>query len=139
MDALSSSLPYLGNTCSNHFVGLLVVNYVFHHTIFLNPAVGFYHQKQGWPMGTNAAPAWLQLMLRTFESQHLNRNDLILLQFLDDGLILHCCTYPPNLPFSFDLVDCVSDITFLDNHIVIWHPLHTSIFSKPTHTCPEIS
>ena len=150
VDTLIASIPYLDNTCENNAVGLLMLNYVFHHTIFLNPGVEIYHQCQGWPLGTNAAPAWAQLTLRSFESAHLNRSDLMLFPFLDDGPILHGCThdqlkealsstYPPNLPFSFDSVDCVSDITFLGIHIVELCPLRTPIFWKPKHTCSYIS
>ena len=74
----------------------------------------------------------------------------MLFRFLDDGVILHCCThdqlkaalsgtYPPNLPLSFDSSDCLSDNTFLDIHIIQFRPLRTSIFWKPTHTCSYIS
>ena len=69
---------------------------------------------------------------------------------LDNGLILHRCThdqlkealsgtYPPNLPFSFDSVEFVSGITFLDIHIVELWPLCSSSLWKLTHTCSYIS
>ena len=47
-------------------------------------------------------------------------------------------TYPLNLPWSFKVTDRVSDIHFLDVHIVALCPLKTSVFWKPTHTCSYI-
>ena len=36
-----------------------------HTPFFVNPGLGVYHQGQGWPMGTNAPPPWLQLTLQS--------------------------------------------------------------------------
>ena len=46
--------------------------------------------------------------------------------------------YPPNLPWSFEVTDRVSDIHFLDVHIVALCPLKASLLWKPTHTCSYI-
>ena len=43
--------------------------------------------------------------------------------------------YPSNPPWSLEVTDRVSDIHFLDVHIVALCPLKTSVLRKPTHTC----
>ena len=39
VDTLTASLSYPDNTCVNNALGVFMLNYVFYHTIFLNPGV----------------------------------------------------------------------------------------------------
>ena len=91
VNALITSLSYLDNTCVNNSVGHAQLCIPPHN--FSNPCGGIYHQCQGRPMDTNGAPAWAQLILRSFEFLHFNISDLILLWSLDHGLILCRRTY----------------------------------------------
>ena len=100
-------------------------------------------------MGTNAAPPWAQLTLRSYEHAGRLPSHCLLFRFWDDGLILHSSShtvvkqhldviYPPNLPWPLLETDRVSDIHFFDLHIVALCPLKTSVFWKPTHRCSYI-
>ena len=100
-------------------------------------------------MGTNAAPLWAQLTLTSYEHACGLPSDCFLFRFLDDGRILHRSsdtvvkqhldvTYPLNLPWSFEVTCRVSDIHFMDVHMVALCPLETSVFWKPMRMCPYI-
>ena len=149
MHEFGCDLPYFELQCPAPTIGLALLHFVYMHTVFLSPGLGVYCQAQGWPMGTNAAPPWAQLTLRSYEHAGRLPSDCLLFRFLDDGLILHRSshtvvkqhldvTYPQNLPWSFEVTDRVSDIHFLDVHIVALCPLKTSVYWKPTHTCSYI-
>ena len=70
-------------------LGLVLVDYVYHHGVFVNPGIGIYLQRVGSTMGTNAAPPWAQLVLRMFEILTPLPNNHFLNRYIDDGLILH--------------------------------------------------
>ena len=149
MHELGCDHPYFELQRHAPTIGLALLHFVYMHTVFLSPGLGVYRQAQGWPMGTNEAPPWAQLTLRSYEHAGRLPSDCVLFRFLDDGLILHRSShtvvkqhldviYPPNLPWSFEVTDMVSDIHFLDVHIVALCPLKTSVYWKPTHTCSYI-
>ena len=86
---LGCDLPYFELQCHAPTNGLTLLCFVYMHTVFLSPGLGVHRQAQGWPMGTNAAPPWAQLTLRSYEHAGRLPSDCLLCRFLDDGLILH--------------------------------------------------
>ena len=147
------TLPFLSLEVPCDSLGSLLLNFVFHFSVFLNPGLGVYRQAPGRSMGTNAAPPWAQPMLRAYERASPLPSPWALFRFIDDGFLLFLAEdaaalkqylvrmYPADLPFSFDH-DCVrANVPFLDVlYIVVslW-PLRISIFWKPTHTCTYIA
>ena len=146
---LVDTLPFLSLEVPCDFLGSLLLNFVFHFSVFLNPGWGVYRQAPGRSMGTNAAPPWAQLMLRAYERASPLPSPWALFRFIDDGFLLFLAEdaaavkqylvrmYPADLPFSFDH-DCVrANVPFLDVlYIVVslW-PLRISIFWKPHLYC----
>ena len=111
---MAGLLPFLclDGTCDS--VGLFMLNFVFHSSVFLNPGLGIFRQAQGWSMGTNAAPPWARLSLRAYERLALLPQPSALFRFIDDGFVLHglqytyvvvqnfVSIYPASVPYSFD-------------------------------------
>ena len=108
MHELGCDLPYFELQCHAPTLGLAFLHFVYMHTVFLSPGLSVYRQAQGWQMGTNTAPPWAQLSLRSYEHAGRLPSDCLLFGFLDDGLILHRSShtvvkqhldviYPPNL------------------------------------------
>ena len=131
-------------------LGLLLLNFVYHHSIFHNPGLGVFRQGVGWSMGTNAAPTWSHLCLRAYERRRPLPPSVVLFGFIDDGLIFHPtdtaplladlvrAIYPVNLTFSFDAFAHQTRVQFLDLLILSVWPLRSSVFLKPTASCTYI-
>ena len=54
LGTLADSLAFLDKDALFEHIGMFLLNFVFHHTIFINPGIGIHHQVQGWPMGRDA-------------------------------------------------------------------------------------
>ena len=146
MQRMKTELPFLSHVYDCRTLGWWLLNFIFHHTVFCNPGVGVYRQTFGFSMGTNAAPPWAHLVLRSYEGLKLLASAPIF-RFQDDGLVLHkqcdrnqvtsalCDMYPEDLSFQFDTVGCQKNITFLDVHFIPVLPLKTVVYWKPTHVC----
>ena len=153
LNHLCEQLPYMechradkDALCS----GLVLVDYVYHHGVFVNPGIGIYLQRVGFTMGTNAAPPWAQLVLRMFEILTPLPNDHFLNRYIDKGLILHPLEhssdleqalrriYPPDLPFGMEHVGQTTKVVFLDVCFMSLKPLTTCVHWKDTHACQYI-
>ena len=145
------SLPFLSLEVPCNSLGLFLLNFVLHFSVFLNPGLGVYGQAQGWSMGMKAGPPWAQLMLQVYECASPLPSPWALFRFIDDGFLLfpkkdvatvkqHLVQmYPADLSYSFDN-DCVrANVPFVDVLVVSLYPLRTSVFWKPTHTCTYIA
>ena len=70
-DALKASFPFFSfHRSPNLTVGDCLLNIVFFHTVFETPRVGIFLQLIGFPMGTNCAPTWANLVLHCYERMH---------------------------------------------------------------------
>ena len=110
MQRMKTKLPFLSHAYDYQTLGWWLLNFIFQHTVFCNAGVGVYRQTYGFIMGTNAAPPWAQLVLRSYERLKPLASAPIF-RFLDDGLVLHkqcdthhvtsalCDMYPEDLPF----------------------------------------
>ena len=70
LNHLGEQLPYMECHRADQDAlcfGLVLLDYVYHHGVFVNPGIGIYLQRVGFTMGTNAAPPWAQCVLRKFE------------------------------------------------------------------------
>ena len=112
------------------FLGKFLMNEVFHHCNFLNEGIGVSLRRVGFAMGTNCAPAWVQLVLKIFELQNPLPPHLLLFRYIDAGLPLHLMfvtfssiqeqltrVYPPHRPFSFCVNAARGNLLIL--HVVI--------------------
>ena len=133
--------------------GEYLFHIIFTHVLFRCPGLGLFRQCIGFPMGTNCAAQWANLILRMFELQSdqcqtlVSQGLLTLLRFIDDGLcffpisIAHqikpllYSMYPEHLSFEFECDITSENIIFLDIRIIRLHKLISTIYFKPTHTC----
>ena len=146
-DWLISELPFLDVSQPAASLGLWLLNFIYHHSVFLNPGTALFVQCYGFSMGTNRAPQWAQLTLRSFEELRPLPPGIRLLRFLDDGLVLHRASktekiktclqrmYPKDLPFAFEALGSAREVTFLDVRFISVEVLRTSVFWKNTHVC----
>ena len=146
-DLLISELPFLDVSQALASLGLWLLNFIYHHSVFLNPGIALFVQCYGFSMGMNSAPPWAQLTLRSFEKMRPLPPGIPLLRFLDDGLVLHRASetemiktclqrmYPKDLPFAFEALGSARGVTFLDVRFISVEPLRTSVFWKSTHAC----
>ena len=132
--------------------GEYLFHIIFTHVLFRCPGLGLFRQCIGFPMGTNCAAQWANLILRMFEIQSdqcqtlVSQGLLTLLRFIDDGLcffpisIAHqikpllYSMYPEHLSFEFECDITSENIIFLDIRIIRLHKLISTIYFKPTHT-----
>ena len=102
LNTLCEQLPYMECHRADQdalCLRLVLLDYVYHHGVFVNPGIGIYLQRVGFTMGTNAAPPWAQLVLRMFEILTPLPSNHFLNRYIDDGLILHPPP-PPNTPLT---------------------------------------
>ena len=150
-DFLCAHFPFFAMQYSpDLMVGECLLHVVFFHTAFETPGLGIFLQLVGFPMGTNCAPTWANLVLRCYERVHAFV-DSLLLRFIDDGLVLHHDgiteaeflermqkPYPAHLRVGVETFNRCTNIPFMDLLIVRLHPLKTSVYFKPTHTSSYI-
>ena len=148
------SFPYL--TMEYHATLTLVealMIVVFTQNILQAPGAGVYRQAQDWSMGTNYAPAWANLILRSFISQSpeiLSGLPVIMWRFLDNGLLIQPQsvnssllqklqkTFPAHLPFDCLVLGGTGDLQFLDPRFVKLCPSTYCTFFKATNTASYI-
>ena len=88
-DFLCAHFPFFAMQYSPDLtVGECLLHIVFFHTVFETPGLGVFLQLIGFPMGTNCAPTWANLVLRFYERLR-PLTDMLLFRFIDDGLVLH--------------------------------------------------
>ena len=64
----AEALPFLDIIhCGALTLGEFLLAFVFGHTLFVAPGQGLYRQRFGFPMGTNAAPPFANLIDRYYE------------------------------------------------------------------------
>ena len=97
-------------------LGLVLLEYVHHHGVFVNPCIGIYLQPVGFTMGTTAAPPSAELVLRMVENLTPLPGNHLLNKQIDNGLIMHPPEhsyklgqavrriYPPDLPLGMEHV-----------------------------------
>ena len=150
---LQYSFPYLKmDYHASLTLGEALLRVVFTHNIFQAPGAGVYRQAQGWSMGTNCAPAWANLILRSFilQSPAFLAGPALMWRFLDDGLLIHPQsatsdlvqklqqTFPAHLPFECLVLGGTGDVQFLDLRIVRLSPPTYCTFFKSTNTASYI-
>ena len=153
LNHLCEQLPYMECHRADQdalCLGLVLLDYVYHDGVFVNPGIGIYLQRVGFTMGTNAAPPWAQLVLRMFEILTPLPNNHFLNRYIDDGLILHPLEhssdleqaqrriYPTDLPFGMEHVGQKIKVVFLDVCFMSVKPLTTCVHWKDTHACQYI-
>ena len=103
-------IPY----CDAMTLGEFVLACVFTHTLFVVPGKGLHRQRAGFPMGTNAAPPFANLIDRYYEllCPLPSLPGFMHGRFIDDLCLIHprswaprVCEhfrrcYPPHLPFE---------------------------------------
>ena len=131
-------------------LGLVLLDYVYHLGVFVNPGIGIYLQRVGFTMGTNAAPPWAQLVLRMFDILTPLPNNHSLNRYIDDGPILQPpehspdleqalqWIYPPDLLSGMEHVGQTTKVVFLDVCFMSLKPLTTCLHWKDTHACQYI-
>ena len=99
-------------------------------------------------MGTNCAPTWANLSLRTYEILRAKPNDLgirLFGRFIDDCIIVHTgredhlltwmtSIYPAHLPILPQQTAQAAGVVFFDLHILGLCPLAHAVYWKPTHS-----
>ena len=133
--------------------GEFLFHIVYTHVLFRCPGLGLFRQCIGFPMGTNCAAQWANLILRMFELSSAHCQTLVsqglftLLRFIDDGLclfplsmehqikpLLHSI-YPEHLSFDIECDVTSENIVFLDIRIIRLHSLISTVHFKATHSC----
>ena len=88
-DFLCAHFPFFAMQYSPDLtVGECLQHILFFHTVFETPGLSVFLQLIGFPMGTNCAPTWANLVLRVYEWLR-PLTDMLLFRFIDDGLVLH--------------------------------------------------
>ena len=64
---MNTELPFLSHVYDCRTLGWWLLNLILYHTVFCNAGIGVYRQTYGFTMGTNAAPPWAKLVLRSYE------------------------------------------------------------------------
>ena len=150
-DSLKAHFPFFSlHHSPDSTAGERLLNDVFFHTVFETPGSGISLQWIGFPVGTNCAPTWTNLVLRFYERMH-NVVGMMLFCFIDDGLVLHHpqedekaflvklqAPYLAHLRVGMECFYRQCSIPFMDLLIVRLQPLKTSVDFEPTHTCSYI-
>ena len=146
-DARSSYFPWLEVPYSNElYLVSLFPAIILSHNVFLAPGGrrgGVFRQLVGFTMGTNAAPAWGNLIARAYERGKPLPPTVAVYRFLDDGCICYPLspwgwvhtslkrTYPPPFALGFGLhelcwpvqcLGCVCDFSGPDAPSHIFQP-----------------
>ena len=150
LNHLCEQLPYMECHRADQdalCLGLALLDYVYHHGVFVDPRIGICLQRVGFTMGTNAAPPWAQLVLRMFEILTPLPNNHFVNRYIDHGLILHpleYCSeleqalpglYPPDLRSGMEHVGQTTKVVFLDVCFMSLKHQTTCVHWKDTHAC----
>jgi hypothetical protein len=123
------------------FIELLAA-VVFFNTAFSVPGAGFWQQRKGFPMGTNCALGWANLILRAYEVGHSEwyylfgrfADDIFLLHWPWQPFEAHCLQfYPPHLKLIWEVRQPQEPLPFMDILFLSVAPLVHSPRWKPTH------
>ena len=153
-DAWSSYFPWLEvpYTSELYLVSFFLA-IILSHNVFLAPwghRGGVFRQLVGFSMGTNAAPAWGNLIARAYERATPLPPTVVVYRFLDDGCICYPLslwgwvhawlkrTYPPHLPWDLMCTNSTGRFSFLDVYVISLSPLHHHTYFKETHSCAYV-
>ena len=96
----AEALPFLDIIhCGALTLGEFLLACVFGHTLFVAPGQGLYGQHFGFPMGTNAAPPFANLMDRYYEilCPLPGVRGFMHNRFIDDLFLLHPVAWAPHV------------------------------------------
>ena len=129
----AEALPFLDVIhCGALTLGEFLLAFVFGHTLFVAPGQGLYRQRSGFPMGSNAAPPFANLIDRYYEilCPLPGVRGFMHNRFIDDLFLLHPVAsaphvvahlqrvYPPHLPFEVQHFCKQEHVDFLDVFVI---------------------
>ena len=128
-------------------LGEFLLACMFTHTLFVAPGKGLHRQRAGFPMGTNAAAPFANLIDRYYEllCPLPTTRGFMHARFIDDLCLIHpkawtphvsahlSKCYPAHLPFEIEHLGQQSGLVFLDLYLIsIGGPLRFCTYFKNT-------